>query len=74
MKVRSAKATKSRCIHNELRDLVMFYLNGDVTTNQRRKLEQHLRLCAECQDELRFFLAAKHVERERTMAVRRTTA
>lgn len=45
------------CQRPEIGDLFPFYVNGNVTPDQRRDLEDHVSHCSECQEELRFFLA-----------------
>jgi anti-sigma factor RsiW len=53
------------CTNPELGDLFILYLNGDVTAEERRQIEEHLPHCLECQEELRFFQAAQKIEKER---------
>ncbi len=48
------------CQDVELSDLLPFYLNGDVTSDQATKIEIHLSACIECQQELLFWVALSH--------------
>ena len=47
------------CGDPEIGDLFLFYLNEDVTLEQRRRIEAHVSNCPECQEELRFFATIK---------------
>ena len=44
------------CQEPEMSDLFPFYLNGDVTSDEARKIESHVSVCAECQTKLSFFM------------------
>jgi Putative zinc-finger len=44
------------CKEPEINDLFPFYLNGDVTPDETRKIESHVSGCAECQRKLSFFV------------------
>jgi hypothetical protein len=54
------------CSRHAVRDLVIFYLNGDVTDNQRKIIKRHMSHCFDCQDEFRFFLALRQLRKQRT--------
>jgi len=47
------------CAKPNLGNLFAFYINGNVTEQQREAIENHLAVCAECREELRFFLAVQ---------------
>ncbi len=52
------------CSKPAIRDLIIFYLNGDVTDSQRKIIELHMSHCFDCQDEFRFFLALQHLSKQ----------
>ena len=56
-----------KCQEPALGDLFPFYLNGDVTPEERRKIEEHLSQCDECQEELEFFLALQRDRKARVV-------
>jgi hypothetical protein len=45
------------CREPEISDLFPFYLNGDVTPDETRKIEGHVSGCAACEKKLSFFMA-----------------
>lgn len=57
------------CMQPELLDLIMLYVNDDVTPEQRKRIQEHLPSCSECQDEARFYLTAHKIERERSIEI-----
>ena len=56
------------CTDPELGELLISYLGGHVTTDERARIESHLPHCQECQEELRFFKILKQVQKERSAA------
>jgi anti-sigma factor RsiW len=52
------------CSDPEIGDLFIFYVSGKVTPVERRRIEEHLRVGPECQEELRFFRELKKAEKE----------
>ena len=44
-------------------DQIIWYLNGDVTERQRKRIEVHLAHCLACQEDLKFWTAAKRVQK-----------
>ncbi|OGE75922.1 MAG: hypothetical protein A3K06_02535 [Candidatus Doudnabacteria bacterium RIFCSPHIGHO2_01_52_17] len=55
------RASNAACSRPDLLDLALFYVNNDVTEEERREIEAHVSDCKECQEELRFWLAVKDV-------------
>lgn len=45
------------CQEAELADLLPFYLNGDVSSDQAAEIESHLPTCSSCQKEILFWVA-----------------
>ena len=45
------------CQEPALGDLFPFFLNGEVTDEEAKRIEQHLTTCRECQKELALWLA-----------------
>jgi anti-sigma factor RsiW len=43
------------CLGPEIGDLFIFYISGNVTQDERRRIEEHLTMCSECREEVRFF-------------------
>jgi hypothetical protein len=39
---------KATCPQSDVWESFLFYLNGDVTENERVRIEQHLAMCSEC--------------------------
>ena len=56
---------KVTCADPEVGDFLLFYLNDDLTADERSRVEGHLLHCEACQDELDFFATAKEFEKER---------
>jgi hypothetical protein len=48
-----------KCDQPELGGLFPFYVSGNATPNECRKIEEHIARCTECQEELRFFLTLR---------------
>ena len=58
------KQRRGICSKPAIRDLIIFYLNGDVTESQRKMIRRHMSHCFDCQDEFRFFLALRQIRKE----------
>ena len=52
------------CCDPEIGNLFVFYLNSNVTPNEKRRIEEHVLHCRECREELKFFATAKRVGME----------
>jgi hypothetical protein len=53
-----------KCTAPDLGNLFFFYLNDDITTDERKRIEEHLPLCKDCQEEMRLFAIAKEIKKE----------
>lgn len=53
---------------HDYRDLLMGYLDNELTDEQRRQFEEHLTGCAECRGELEQFKKLKAITDEVTLA------
>jgi Putative zinc-finger len=49
----------SKCPTPELKDLHFLFVNMDVTPEERQRIEEHLAECAECREDVLFFLDLK---------------
>lgn len=49
------------CSQPKLVYLFPFYIRGDGTPDERKRVEKHLEACAVCRRELRFFSDLQHV-------------
>ena len=58
------KQKDKACRDPKLGALFLFYLNSDVTEDERRRIESHLSHCPECKEELRFFETLKQVQKK----------
>lgn len=52
------------CSEPNLAELLPLYVCGDVTQDEREKIEAHLATCPECQEDLHLFLDLKQVGKE----------
>jgi len=71
MRNRTKPLMRGNCTKPNIRNLIMFYVNGDVTENQRTRIKSHLPHCFDCQDELRFFLALYELRRRQVKAAKK---
>lgn len=60
---------RPECTEPKLGDLFAFYINGNVTEQQRETIEKHLAVCLECREELRFFLTVRELGQKTTKAL-----
>jgi len=63
MTEKRAGFSAQKCTEPDVGDLFAFYINGNVTEDQRETIEKHLAVCPECREELRFYLATQTVRR-----------
>lgn len=49
-------------------DQLLDYLNGQVSDEERMSVEEHLKRCKACREELKFLRAAKRVQQEKFTA------
>jgi Putative zinc-finger len=61
---REQRPQQTYCLQPDLGDLFIFYINDDVSEQQASRIEDHLAVCAECREELRFYLTAQELGKE----------
>jgi hypothetical protein len=61
---REQRPQQTYCLQPDLADLFIFYINDDVSEQQAGRIEDHLAVCAECREELRFYLTAQELGKE----------
>jgi hypothetical protein len=54
----------SFCSEPELGNHFPFYINGKISLEERKKIEEHLAVCKECREEVRLFLDFKAVGKD----------
>jgi anti-sigma factor RsiW len=54
-----APVLQHSCSEPDIGNLFPFYLSGNVTPEQRRRVDQHISECRECREELRFFATVR---------------
>ncbi len=50
------KPDPPKCSAPELKDLFFLFINLDVTPEERQRIEEHLSTCADCREDVLFFL------------------
>jgi len=58
------RAEQMHCTAPELGNLVIFYLNDDITEEESRKIKEHLSHCESCKEDLRLFAIIQMIEEE----------
>ncbi len=53
-----------KCVEPEIVYLFPFYINGEGSPDERRKIEKHLAECAVCREDMKFFSDLQRVGRE----------
>jgi hypothetical protein len=55
------------CENPTIGDLFLFYLSGNVSAAEQHRIEEHIRACAECKHEFRFFSTLRTVLNSRSI-------
>lgn len=58
------KLEQINCEVLEVNDRLLSYLNGHLSDEEIMRVENHLKRCKHCQDELKFLNLAKRVQEE----------
>ena len=58
------KQRRGICSRHAIRDLIIYYMNGDVTEKQRKAIQRHMSHCFDCQEELNFLLALRQIRKQ----------
>ncbi|MFW5992013.1 MAG: anti-sigma factor family protein [Halanaerobiaceae bacterium] len=47
--------------HKKIKELLPLYIDNGLTTDEKEKVEQHLKECRECQEELQMYRENSHL-------------